>query len=477
MVLDEVNKLIKLANEVLVVGRNTLIINLRFMDKAISMLEMHEHLSVKTVAVDGISIYYNPVYILKSFTKERQLVPRMYLHMLLHCVYQHFWISHTVHQDYWDLACDIAVENTINDIELDSITIKLCEQQKAEISKLQSKVKYITADMLYRHFIDEPIDKKEYERLSKLFAVDSHKHWYEIPELNPEGNIASSDSARDGVSSRDKASNHKTTIPTPDAEQNNSSNDIAKSALADEWKSIAKQMKMDLDTFSKEKGDTAGGLSQNLMAVTREKYNYESFLKKFAVLGERMKINDDEFDYIFYTYGLNLYGKMPLIEPLEYKDVKQIKEFVIAIDTSGSTSGDLVQAFVKKTYNILKQEESFFTRFNLHIIQCDAEIQEAIKITCQQEFDNYIANMTIKGMGGTDFRPVFAYVDELISKKEFINLKGMIYFTDGYGTFPTKQPAYDVAVVYIEEGYENPDVPVWAIKLILHPDDIRRSEN
>ena len=30
-----------------------------------------------------------------------------------------------------------------------------------------------------------------------------------------------------------------------------------------------------------------------------------------------MKINDDEFDYIFYTYGLKLYEKMPLIEPLE----------------------------------------------------------------------------------------------------------------------------------------------------------------
>lgn len=61
-----------------------------------------------------------------------------------------------------------------------------------------------------------------------------------------------------------------------------------------------------------------------------------------------MKLNDDEFDYIFYTYGMNLYGNIPLIEPLEYKDVKQIKEFVIAIDTSGSTSGALVQTFVKK---------------------------------------------------------------------------------------------------------------------------------
>ena len=81
--------------------------------------------------------------------------------------------------------------------------------------------------------------------------------------------------------------------------------------------------------------------------------------------------------------------------------------------------------------------------------------------------------MKIRGLGGTDFRPAFKYVDDLVSNGEFSNLKGMIYFTDGFGTFPNKQPNYDVAVVYVEEGYNNPDVPIWAIKLVLHPDEIR----
>ncbi len=99
-----------------------------------------------------------------------------------------------------------------------------------------------------------------------------------------------------------------------------------------------------------------------------------------------MKINPDEFDYNYYTYGLKLYENMPLIEPLEYKDVKRIRDFVIAIDTSGSTSGELVQTFVQKTYNVLKSTESFFTKINLHIVQCDAAIQEDEKITTQQEF-------------------------------------------------------------------------------------------
>ena len=80
--------------------------------------------------------------------------------------------------------------------------------------------------------------------------------------------------------------------------------------------------------------------------------------------------------------------------------------------------------------------------------------------------------MKLHGFGGTDFRPVFQYVDTLIDKKEFQNLKGLIYFTDGYGVFPSKKPPYETAFVFIDDEYNNYDVPPWAIKLILQKDEI-----
>lgn len=183
---------------------------------------------------------------------------------------------------------------------------------------------------------------------------------------------------------------------------------------------------MDLETISRRHGTDAGNLVQELKAVNRETYDYADFLRRYMSLGEVTQVNQDEFDYIYYTYGLSLYGNMPLVEPLEYKEVRRIKEFVIAIDTSGSVSGDLVQRFVTKTYNILRQQENFFTKINLHIIQCDAEVQEDRKITSQKDFDNYLDTMQLHGFGGTDFRPVFQYVDELVRAGEFTNLKGMI---------------------------------------------------
>ncbi len=229
---------------------------------------------------------------------------------------------------------------------------------------------------------------------------------------------------------------------------------------------------MDLETFSKLPGSTPGGLLQNLKEINRERYDYASFLKKFAVRGEAMKINDDEFDYIFYTYGLELYENMPLIEPLEYKEVKRIREFVIAIDTSGSVAGETVQKFIQKTYNILKSTESYFSKVNIHIIQCDADIQEDAKITSEEDFENYLKTMQIKGLGGTDFRPVFSYVDQLIEQKEFSNLKGLIYFTDGFGTFPSRMPPYETAFLFLQEEFNNLDVPPWAIKLMLRTEEI-----
>ena len=62
-------------------------------------------------------------------------------------------------------------------------------------------------------------------------------------------------------------------------------------------------------------------------------------------------------------------------------------------------------------------------------------------------------NFKLIGFGGTDFRPAFEYVNELCRKKVFRHLKGLLYFTDGYGTYPARRPDYDVAFVFLEESY------------------------
>ncbi len=463
---EQQKKIKKIALDVLNLCRNCLVINLRFMDSAISRLTLTEGVTERT-ATDGENYYYDPVHILRSYKKARELPIRRYLHTVFHCIYRHMFIGTLKDNRLWDLACDMAVEHSINGLGLDAVTIEKAAKQEDVLKGLSGKVKYITAEMLYRYYLDNRPDEATLRRLEMLFSLDEHFIWYLPPEQQATlAGKAGTSNNTNGNSEKNADGNSLT-----DAELERIISD--RKELENMWKDVSEYVQTALETLEHQRGDKAGGLTQNLKEVNRERYDYTAFLKKFAVMGEAMKINDDEFDYIYYTYGLELYRNLPLIEPLEYKDVKRIREFVIAIDTSGSVEGELVQKFVQKTYNILKSTESFFSKINLHIIQCDADIQQDVKITSQEEFDEYLKSMKIHGLGGTDFRPVFQYVDKLIEQKEFTNLKGLIYFTDGFGVFPERQSQYQTAFVYINDGYESPDVPVWAIKLVLESEDLR----
>lgn len=78
----------------------------------------------------------------------------------------------------------------------------------------------------------------------------------------------------------------------------------------------------------------------------------------------------------------------------------------------------------------------------------------------------------MKGGGGTDFRPVFERVEELVRDHVFENLRGMLYFTDGYGVYPKKMPPFETAFIFLEEDYQDREVPPWAIRLVLREEEL-----
>ena len=194
---------------------------------------------------------------------------------------------------------------------------------------------------------------------------------------------------------------------------------------------------------------------------------YGEYLRRFTELRELPRTDWEQFDYGTYFLGLSLYGDVPLIEPLEYREERRLEELVIVIDTSQSCSHTLTQMFLERTRDLLEEQELFFRRFDLRILQCDCAVQRCDRITSLGELEDYIENLTITGLGGTDFRPAFRYVDALREKGELPRLKGLLYFTDGYGVYPEKPPDYEALFVFLEHRYDDIDLPPWAGKLVL----------
>ena len=480
----------KLAEEIIKYARNELLMSFRFMDLALCRLKPESSESLE-FAVDGRKLHFSPGHIFKLYKSGGGELNRAYLHSVLHCVFYHPFVDGAVDEKLWGLCSDIAVEAVISELDMKSLDTSSSSLIRHELERIKSFCPKLTAERLMKSFINRKTDETEIERLSAIFHVDGHELWYISGSSGEEGRgdtqegnsspktAIAKDCCDEGCDCEGEDSiqllKEADDSGNGSAESSGSAfaeRDADRQAALEAWQQISQSMKVDLDTASKTWGDQSASLVQNVTELNRERYDYGEFLRKFSVMGEEVQINDEEFDYVFYTYGLELYENVPLIEPMEYKEVRRIKDFVIAIDTSASVEGELVQSFVKKTYNMLCQQENFFTRINVHIVQCDTKIQECVKITNRDDFKKYIENMELKGFGGTDFRPVFDYVQELWDKGEFTNLKGVIYFTDGVGRYPENKPPFDTAFVFVDEGYNGAIVPPWAIKLVLSPDEV-----
>lgn len=456
---EEEARLDRIARRIIVLSRSTIVVNMRYLDSAVfKLMPVPGALSLAT---DGRFLFYDPEFLLHEYQQEKSVIARDLLHVVLHCIFQHAFIHEAVKQEYWDLAVDIAVENLINDQDLDCFRCEREISQKKVLQSLNIPFQTLTAERIYRWLLESGKEAEEVETLRKFFKADEHDLWYFHDPSDTPGPV-------NNPQQQEKPEHD----PTEDLPPQDNDGGDDKSQKEQEWEDISKRVQVDMETSSRKAGSESSSMLMELKELHRERYDYATFLRKFSVLGEEIMINDDEFDTVFYTYGLELYGDMPLIEPLEYKEVNRIRDFVIVIDTSASTSGDLIQKFMQKTYNILKASENFFKQVNLYLIQADMEVQEVTYIDDLSKLEQYIAHLDLKGKGGTDFRPAFEYVNTLLEQEKFRKLKGLIYFTDGYGTFPQRKPPCDTAFVFMRDESYEPEVPPWAIKLVLEEEDL-----
>ncbi|MDE6567882.1 MAG: metallopeptidase [Lachnospiraceae bacterium] len=420
---------LEIADEILSLIRSELYLDFRFMDVALSALSWKPAEGIDTFGTDGEFLYYSMERLLQVYPVNSAFLNRLYLHSILHCIFSHLWLCGNRQRPMWDLACDVMVEYTIDHMDKPSTRRVLSLLRKDLYNRLEKQQMGISAAVIYQSLLD--ISSEEFQTLQQEFYTDTHKYWPESKQM-----------------------------------------EMAPKVIQKRWEQIGRQTQMEMEQRGADQTEGQELMEQEMQAG-RSRRGYRDFLRKFTVLREEMHLDPEEYDLNYYSYGLRLYGNMPLLEPMETREIQKIQEFVIVVDTSYSTSGDLVKAFLQETFDILMEKEHFFIDSRIHVIQCDDQVQTDQLITNEQELEKLLQSFTIVGGGGTDFRPAFTYVNQLRENGELKHLRGMLYFTDGKGVYPQKRPDYQTAFLFLG-GCEETAVPPWAMRLRIMPEELQR---
>ena len=484
---DPHSKARALAQEVLSLARSPLLADLRFLSPALCRLDLCEdpqHL----FATDGQRLYYGYVDVLRRWQADRASVLRRYLHAVLHCLFCHPFVGDGIDPLLWDLACDIATEAAIDELSLPCVQVERHEEARETLAVLSRALNgHLTAERIYRHYADQPLSGPQLEALRAPFLRDELDLWYarsssesgekpqeaEDQERGGDEGGGSGDTRQGEAKEEQRGGGAQTQTGAQQAQGKPQAD--AGSAKAD-WQKLAAQTQTDLETHSRRWSDRAGSLLLSLREGRRVLLDYADFLRRFAVLTEVPKLDPDSFDVIPYTYGMQLYGNLPLIEPLETCESLRIRDFVIVIDTSASVQGEQVRDFLDHTCRILLEQDAFGAQMALHILECDAQVQRDTLIRNADELATYLQTPQLHGAGGTDFRPAFAHIERLLFSGEMTDLRGILYFTDGQGIYPKAPPPCETAFLFVSREDAGAKVPPWAIRVLLDERTLTRPQ-
>ena len=426
-----------LGEKILEISRSELYLSMRFLDMAFAELKPEMNLSTFLIGTEGLTLQYNPRFLIQRYQDSPVNVNRAYLHTILHCLFRHMYIREERLEEVFLVACDIAVEYLIDHLDFPSTKRLISDFRQEWYERLEQQLKVLTAEGIYQYLIEANLSSQEFVHLETMFLVDDHQFWDAKKRESGEAKESSNKSAKESKDAKDSKES-KQSNDAKDSKESKQSNDAKDSKdskhnkdikdsknskdqsqqdqkrlqhqmeqqnkkQAKRWQELSEKTKVNAEAFTKQAGDEVKKLLFGIQVANRERYDYKEFLRKFAVLVENIQVDDNSFDYAFYSYGMEMYHNIPLIEPLEYKESLMVEEFVIAIDTSGSCSEHLIKKFVEETFHILKSTNSYGRKLKLHIIQCDNEVKEDILIEDLSQLKEYQENFLVKGLGGTDF--------------------------------------------------------------------------
>lgn len=189
-------------------------------------------------------------------------------------------------------------------------------------------------------------------------------------------------------------------------------------------------------------GKLSAGLSRMVEDIVSPKIPWREILRRFI---DSMARDD---------YSWSRPNRRHIANGLYLPSVKSdnLPPLVVAIDTSGSITRELLRQFSSELQAILDD----CPISSLKVLYCDSSLIEGPEYTKGEHI-----NLKMVGGGGTDFQPVFDWIAE----HNFMPC-ALVYLTDGYGPAPTTQPEYPVLWTLTRHGH----APVaWGESIEMYP--------
>lgn len=363
-------------DKLLLKAKSQLTLKYPYLGMLASRLKHESSESISGYASNGVRFIYNPEFITKRSVDEVMFI-------LTNCVMHHV-LAHQQRQlnrkgPLWQLATDFAINNMLHQ---NGLTIPQGANFNEEFEGMYAEEIYVELKEAYFGAIDDAFEDDNARPNENL-----------VPNTQPKGEEDES-----GIFSN----------------------------LAN--------IEDDLDAQTESEWQYAASITQE---IAQRKSAMPSGLDRLA---KKRKASNVDWRFVLYNainrHMRNNYAFMPpnkkhihrgFILPSLTSDTLSL---CVAIDTSGSINDELLGLFLEEFKNIMQN----FPAVQIELIIADAKVHGHYTFQGGEKMD-----FPLKGGGGTDYRPVFEYIDANLPMNTML-----LYFTDGDGWFPKIPPAYEV---------------------------------
>lgn len=399
-----------LAKDKVTKARAALVLDEPFFGSLVLRLKLKEDPTCKTMWVDGSTLGFGPAFVDSLSIDE---LKGCLCHEVLHLALSHHTRRGTRTAKRWNVAGDYAINAMIKD--------KFSLPGKCLIDP---KYSALSAEDIYSQL---PIDEEKKKGQSEEGNGQAS---------SPKGGGASGSSAADSQP-KDDESEEDNPDPGGCGEVRDTSSDEGKTSPTEadlsrseaEWKIAVSQAAQQAKTF----GKLPAGFDRVVDDIINPKIDWRALLRKFMDT-----LVKTDYSWV-HPNRRHIHAGVYLPSCRD----SEVGTMVIGVDTSGSVSQEMLTQVAAEISSILNDIQA-----DCHVVYCDTKVQNTEYFAPGDS----ISKLDAKGGGGTNFKPVFDWIE-----KENITPSCVIYFTDLYGSFPETQPGYPV--LWVVDGRASKKAP------------------